>query len=93
MEQIIDVRVAPLEKGQRETVAILTRFERVLIGDVAYKQEGMVDKVQRHDAVIDGWKEEMSQTRGMVKATMMIGGIIITLVQIGVQVWFAKNGK
>lgn len=91
MEQIIDGRVAPLEKSHRDTVKILDRFERVLIGDPAYKQEGVVDKVQRHDDVIDGWKEEMSQTRGMVKATMLIGGVVITLVEIGVQILF--HGK
>lgn len=91
MEQIIEVRVAPLEKSHRDTVKILDRFERVLIGDPTYKQEGMVDQVQRHDVVIDGWKEEMIQTRGMVKATMWIGGGVITIIEIALQVWF--HGK
>lgn len=105
MEQIIEVRVAPLEKSHRDTVKILDRFERVLIGDPEYKQGGMVDQVERHEKDITGWNTEMIQFRatvstalatvktalGMVKVIMVIGGAIITGIEIALQLWF--HGK
>lgn len=99
MQDLIEARVGPLEEGQRKTTAILTHFEGVLAGDPKYEREGMAAQVKRHENVIEGWKDEMSQTRGavkagvgVVKATMWIGGTIITLiagaVQVLLQIWF-----
>lgn len=98
MEQLIDARVAPLVESQRVTTAVLERFEHVLVGDKKYETEGIVQTVKDHGDVIDGWKEEMNQIRGavkagvgMVKTTMLIGGTIFTVIEIALQVWL--HGK
>lgn len=94
MEGLIDARVAPLKESQRATTAVLAHFESVLAGDPKYEREGMAAQVKRHEDVIDGWKEEMSQIRGIVKAgvgtvktIMLVGGAIFTIIDIALRVY------
>lgn len=90
--QLIDARLGPLEEGQRNTTKVLDRLVRVVIGDPEYKQEGLVDKVKRHDDTIAGWREELSETKGAVKASIWLGGTIFTVLNAGIQIWFAARG-
>lgn len=94
MESLIDARVAPLVESQRVTTAVLDRFEHVLVGDKKYETVGLVQKVNDHGEVLDGWKEEMSQIRGIVKAgvgtvktIMLVGGAIFTIIDIALRVY------
>ncbi len=89
VENLIDLRLETIEKTQSHAGKVLDRLVQAFAGDADYKQEGMADKVDRHDKIIASWNNSLKESQGAMKATMMIGGAIITAVNF-VGVWWLR---
>jgi hypothetical protein len=96
---LVNVSVAPTtarvdsfieeEKESRRVMStLLTRLTTVIAGDKEFKQLGLVDRVEEHQKIIDSFTTSKTEIKGAMRVTMFFGGVIITLINILVQIYF-----
>lgn len=102
VESIVRESVAPVnerfekfieseKESRRVLTALVTRLTTVVAGDKEFKQRGLVDTVEDHEKAIEAFTSKQTETRGAVRATMVIGGTVITLIQLVIQIYFARG--
>lgn len=90
------------EENRRVLTALVTRLTTVVAGDKEFRQRGLVDTVDDHTVAIAELKSLVAEAqnqqiaakaeiKGAVRATMVIGGVIITVVQLFIQIYFARG--
>lgn len=95
---IVDGAVAPVakrvddfietEKESRRVMATLvTRLTTVIAGDKEFKQLGLVDTVASHEKALLDIATTQAEVKASIKTVMIIGGAIVTLINVGVQLY------
>jgi hypothetical protein len=93
VHEIVTLRLRPLEVAQADTAKVLSRLVTAVTGDPQYKRPGLVDTVEEHDRIINGWNDTMKSNSGALKASLWIGGTIVTFLNIAIQVYGVTNGR
>lgn len=78
-------------ESRRILTALVTRLTTVVAGDKEFKQRGLIDTVEDHDKAIEAFTAQQTETKGAVRATMVIGGGVITILQLLIQIYFARG--
>jgi hypothetical protein len=80
------------KEGRRVINSLLARLTAVVAGDKEFNQPGLTDKVANHEKEIAAFRTIQTETKGMVRGIVVLGGLFFTLVNLALQVYFASRG-